>query len=319
MIRMLFHAVILAITLWGGTPASFGNDPDELIAKTYSSTDHVWEMRVDPSARNGGGPGAYTMKRDGAEVWKREHPLTLWSAFVCRSGSTVGYSFEAGFLGPAAYDRDKFHESELYVVLLDPSGALVARHSRLRCEPGYGGTPIRPALPLAFDITADEANDRVIVWAFTSETPGVCWYRFRLSDLSPTGDLSLMPRSNPDEPVIALRPMLVPETGLVLVHWVSAMSNDKWAHFALLDFRGKEIWCMDIPDEYASDDVEHDRVRDGLPQMAVESNRFSIQSDALGASVWFEIVEIKAVGSATTIDVREVKREPWHATSVNSK
>ena len=92
-------------------------DIPELQPYHRKSLDGRWELSVDPSARDGGGPGRYRCTHDGKEAWKAEKPWTFWDALVTEDGFVAGYSYsERGLMMMAG--------GQFHVVILAPDGTV---------------------------------------------------------------------------------------------------------------------------------------------------------------------------------------------------
>lgn len=63
---------------------------------TNSSPSGEFSLSVDPTERNGRGPGNYVFRRAGRESWKRRLPFTLAHYAVTDGGLVVGYGYTEG-------------------------------------------------------------------------------------------------------------------------------------------------------------------------------------------------------------------------------
>src|SRR5262245_39448248 len=80
---------------------------------TYHSPSKSCVLRVEPDNRFGTGSSTYTMWVGGNPAWKRNHPFTLYEAYVGDNGHVAGYAYEGA-------QRDSCSGGSLSVVLLSP-------------------------------------------------------------------------------------------------------------------------------------------------------------------------------------------------------
>src|SRR6187402_3753734 len=84
--------------------------------REYSSPSGEYVLRVDPSARDGSGPGSYSLRKGSVEVWGREFPFTLREAVVADDGTSAGFGHKV---------RGYYAEGDFVVALLSPRGELL--------------------------------------------------------------------------------------------------------------------------------------------------------------------------------------------------
>ena len=209
---------------------------------TYRSPAAQLALHVDPSERFGAGPGIYTLTRGEQVLWRRELPVTLWSAGVADSGRIAGYGYSAGYLDGNA-------KGSLHVLILDSDGGIVL-DDRMKREPaGFHSPPD----PRGGALVVHEDIDRVFVEIRSFGGLG-SWraYRFstaeRLSDWEPS--LPFEPKGR--ERLYYLGARAVPGTSLVLVNWkfVDFATGERGGVFSLHDAEGRRHWKLERRRDY---------------------------------------------------------------------
>ena len=119
--------------------------------KVWLSPARDFAVLVDPTARDGSGPGHYRMTHEDVVVWRREHPFTLQTALVTGAGIVYGYAYTAG--------RDSAHGS-LQVIRLDRDGTARVLSERDRHAPTHRHGPPGPRCA---SIDLEPMRDRVVV------------------------------------------------------------------------------------------------------------------------------------------------------------
>jgi hypothetical protein len=224
--------------------------------KNYKSPSGEYELRVDPSTIFGQGEGSYRMTRNGAEVWAKKLPLTLWDAAVGDDGTAAGYAYSLG-MENYALDRDKPEEGKLHLVILDPKGELrknevLPRRGTFTCT----STVDRNVAGIILDLE----NDRFIVRAQEGgwSRRGEMWRTYRVSTGKLLDEFKFVhPREGEHESWSLLATRGVAGTPVILVNW----EYSKWDEannqiratggcFTLMDPAGKWVWELDRPGDY---------------------------------------------------------------------
>ncbi len=220
-------------------------DPED-----YSSPSGEYALHIEPSARDGAGPGRYHLTRGDEELWAAELPFTLFDARLTDSGATVGYAYDGG----ADAARGFFHE-----VALSPQGELLldAKTERVHC--GYVICPL-PSEPRALGLVVDEEHDRFAVRINDDDYNRrmELWRVYRIS----TGEklLEFRPAESMREAqdraqVWDARP--VPGTDLFLLHWglvdFRRRTDGVFARgalFTLIELGRNVVWRLELPRDY---------------------------------------------------------------------
>ena len=276
-------AAALHLALLCGPAGASEGPPPKLDPATYASPSGEYELHVDPSREDGGGPGSYRLSRGENEVWAKELPFTLWDAAVTDRGEVAGYAYTGGW-------RDHGAEGAFVVAILGPDGVPRVVDRARRTSSRFLHTPPNP---LAVGLFVHPERDRFVVRLADPDVnePGERWLRFRLSDgkqLTPIGPN----RWIADRPGrwSALDAGPVRGTPLTLTHWYLLTGPDGGSRamggaFTLTDPGGRIVWAQELPGDYepaAGDEDRWEKRRRVLEQGAI------LPSDGDGRfAVWF--------------------------------
>ena len=286
--------------------ASVGERPPVNI-NTYTSPSAKWQMKIDPSDRDGCGKGNYRLTADGNEVWHGELPFTLCNAMVTDDGVTAGYAFSNGLSG---YGKDG--PGSLNAVIVDAGGKVrlndvIKRKETLvvhgEPEPGAAG----------FIVHATE--DRFIMRLTGNGEENWNVYQLSTGKKLRTFDPRSASKASEAERYIS-DAVPIPGLPLVLVHWWRYDSNKTGAVFSLLDFEGRRGWSLVLPEDYtiAGDEAAEDRLRDeirfeGAIRENKESGVFEIRFAA--ANEWGQFKVDRDPKADTGWTVREISRAKY--------
>ncbi len=297
---------------------------DILNPKRYRSGTGAIEVLVEPSIREGYGSSTVTYVRAGETQWTKEFDFTIWDAEVAESGTIAGYAYQWGRNGRA---RIRDRKSEIWIVVIDEKGQVVARHARERRQPRGFISPPPDYAPVALGVTLLETEDRFIVRSTSEhEDPErVKWWIYRLSTGEPLMDVS--PEQPSDDELAFHKEIgasVVPGTPLILVRWFLWQLREgddiehRSARISLLDAGGRQVWSKDIDGEYdglgSHWDWYDDLVVAGVTQAAVVDRGFSFCSFNLGKRLRFACDE-RADGGWS---VRELDAEACDAAATEA-
>lgn len=255
---LLASLALLPLLASSGTPLASEGPPPILQPADYASPSGKFVLHVDPSRRDGGGPGAYRMTRDGEPVWEKTLDVTAWRASVADDGRVAGYGYTAGW-------RDHRLEGEFRVIILDAGGELVANAATKREGSRYLHSPPVPlAAELLLQPELDRLRIRVIEKDQEYQTRG---WEFRLSSGERLNDWEVEPPvdlERDSEGFINLRmAAALPNSGLILLCWnymdgESTQGTDHWGHiYELRNAADESVWREDRPlDLVVPGDVE---------------------------------------------------------------
>src|SRR5262245_9115421 len=104
-------ALVLTFTL-----ALASDQPEPVFdPRVFRSPNGRYALVVDPTTRNGAGPGRHTFLRDGVELRAREEPFTLHGAAIGDDGMIAGYAYTHG-------ERDARKEGSFVVAISSRDG-----------------------------------------------------------------------------------------------------------------------------------------------------------------------------------------------------
>ncbi len=236
--------------------AQFGSRPP-LDPRDYASPSGECVLHVEPSSRDGAGPGQYRLRRGEDEVWAAELPFTLFDARVTDSGSTVGYAYDGG----VDVARGSFRE-----IALSPQGAMLldAKTERFWCR--HVVCP-PPAEPRALGLVVDEEHDRFAVRIADDDyNRGMeLWRVYRISKGEKLAEFrpgeSLFPAT--DTRVALWDARALPGTDLFLLHWGLVDFRDgaegfypQGALFSLIELGGRTVWKLELERDYTVEGEE---------------------------------------------------------------
>ncbi|MCW1922721.1 hypothetical protein OKA05_09165 [Luteolibacter arcticus] len=268
--------------------ASIGELPI-LHVETYTSPSAKWRLEVDPTNREGSGPGHYRMTHEGKVAWETELPVTLHHATVTDTGITAGFGYSHGTLGFVNGNGP----GTLNTLLIDPRGSVLLDDAIPRDAPR---PPDTAPIPNASDIIFIPEADRFVLrfWhAFLKES----WRTYELSTGKKLDTFDLHATTQAPEAarfIIDARPLH--GLPLILVQWWYS-DEDSGTLFSLVDLQGKPVWSLPLPRDYTipGDEKAEDRLHD------------EIQSDSA-------ILSIGEAGTFTLRLVAEAVQADYHVT-----
>ena len=260
---------------WGRSPTYGYNMVDPQVCKSPASK---YTLHMKPLHRNGQYGAVYKMVSDGKVVWSGQHDYTLRQIVVTDKGFVVGFAYSLlgdRALDPSAPDELAWNFPDyLCLVIIDPQGNELLKDVALRCLPMplpniYGFVPARP---FAMQLIVDSENDRVVVQVGEWEKgcvpdasreipfspPKTIWKIYKLSSGRAVGRFDEYPLVGPPKVKGSLKgdgvvdAVPVPGTRLLLMHAVLQFgTSTTWgARFILVDEQGRQVWTMDVPDDY---------------------------------------------------------------------
>jgi hypothetical protein len=261
-------------------------------------------LHVEPSDREGKGPGHYSCLRDGREVWTAELPFAFWNAAVTDEGIAVGVSYTNG-------PNDPDGEGVLVVTVLDDQGHPRSQQSFDRSLSKVRG---RPSVPCATGIFAAPDQDRFVLRVI-GETSASReeWWSFKLSDGSNLGRIvpsaSVPALTSGGRIVCATH---VPGTRWDLAEWRYGSNDD--GVFVLLDPEGNAPWNYELRSDYAFpvNGSPEKRMREwiascGPISVGPRPRTFELLSVAQKARIRFEVMEDRM----PNVLAREIGREEY--------
>lgn len=316
---MIWTSVVLLLASWWSIPGTAPPPPSEgappiLQPTRYESPSGDYALDVDPSSREGAGPGTYRMTWDGEEVWAKQLPVTLWNAAVTDRGFVGGYAYSAGW-------RDPRVDGSFHVLILSPTGEVLLNEETKRRASRYFHTPPDPT---AAGLFASDYLDRIVVRVAPLSFDGdPTWRAFRLS----TGEAleNIVPGrpslSSPKDSAYIWAAESVPGTPLTLAWWkyrefASTVGPAHWSEgaiFTLHDSTGRIVWSLDrqtsytIPDDREAQEQLIDLVWEhGAILDVAFPGRFSLWLAGDGQRVDYEVVP-PHLGSGWTAERGEVE------------
>jgi hypothetical protein len=304
----MLHTRVLAGSLipllFPHAAAQQGPLPD-LQPHIVTSADGHCALAIDPSHRDGSGPGRYRFTRDGREVWAGEKPWTFWDSVVTDDGVVAGYSYSQG--GLAQFAKGDFH-----AVILAPDGSvrLDETHERTPSSMMHSSPD-----PLGRGVFVQQDLGRVVFRISDSDRNRGCeeWWCFQLSDakeLFRKRPAELMKKQESRSSIVGARG--VPGTALTIVEW----STLTWPQFGLTltlhDAALAPVWELAQPGELAgSDDLASTRIRSEVFARGTLLDEVPPGHFAVGLPKSKQKVRFAVEVSGTEISVREVGRENW--------
>ncbi|HLA85570.1 MAG TPA: hypothetical protein VJL29_12315 [Thermoguttaceae bacterium] len=236
--------------------------------KTYYSPSSHFTFHVDPTDRQGRGPGEHVLRKDGREVWRRQLPFTLREARVFHDGAVAGYAYTLGPEGFGGKTRNDY--GELLVVVLDPTGKVRNKHTFVR---GYGKYTFEDQYPQpeVDEFVADPENNRffVVLTDFDINRRDNEWRVYNVSTGKQT--MSFHPKRWLDDAEYVrwcYPPRPLPGTPLILTQWHRIVWTPflKGTQFALLDPSRGVVWRQTLPDDYTipGDNTGEERLRNWM-------------------------------------------------------
>jgi len=205
-------ALLPLLATAGATLASEG-PPPILQPTDYASPSGQFVLHVDPSRRDGGGPGSYRTTRDAEPVWEQTLDVTMWRASVTDDGRVAGFGYSNGW-------RDHRTEGEFHVLFLDAAGEVIADDATKRVGNNYMHSP---PVPVASNVWTQLELDLVRVdVAVNDSAVHTHGWTYRLSTGERMEDSIVeLPIDPSSVEFIAVRQAeALPGTGQMLLRWV---------------------------------------------------------------------------------------------------
>jgi hypothetical protein len=275
----------------------------DLDPREYASPSGEYVLRIDPSARNGSGPGTYSLRKGGSQVWGRELHFTLRDAVVADDGTSAGFGHpETG------YDA----EGELVVALLSPSGEVLLE-DRMRRAPGphIHSSPVPNPIRTFLQPESRRATVRIEVDDFDSVDE--VWWTYELEP--PHRRTQVDPRDSIEDSKTmecAFDVRALPGTPLILAHWSLWDWPEVGARFVLHDADHREVWRLDLPTDYmdgSEEDELLDAVREQGAILATAPGRFELRFFRDAERATFQVR--RDPRAATEWSVVEIAREAF--------
>ncbi len=256
----------------------------------YVSKSGQWKARVEPSNAEGKGKARYSVSNGGVVVWSADLDVTLRDCVVSDSGTIAGYAYDTGYVGWGG---------NLVVLIVSPTGQILAQDARTRDGPALHIDPPPPGEPRGNAVLLDEEGQRVIVSTTKNrfEEDSVTWLVYGL------GDGKLIESRNPKcgEPgqfrfVREISSLAIHGTGLTATHWYGYQHKGGSAVFQIADRSEKLVWSRTIDDEYSAMPKNWawwDLIKDGVRQLEVGEGTFSIVSYSEGKRTQYLLKEVK--------------------------
>jgi len=228
--------ILYAIAL---SPVARGDQP---FVDPYDATSPSgdWVLHVEPSDPDGEGPATYRMTHKGELAWEATLEYTLRECVVGSSGVTVGYAYDAGYMGWGGVSTD----SLLIVASIHADGqvAHVERHKRQIT--GFSGSS--PMEPRCVGMMLDDVNERAILrinrdfwrpepqpwWIFSMDTGERVATQFVEPKLVEADHFASMKKA-----------AVVPGTPFVAAYWRTQTSESMADIIGLVDSAGQVVWC----------------------------------------------------------------------------
>ncbi len=291
------HFTIVLLVL--ATLTASARSSDTLNPKTYTSPDGAWTLRVEPHTMKGDRGARYVASQRGVRVWSRDIDFALWEAQITNAGVVAGYAYEHGLDGRGFGKPDTGH-SYLYVVIIDDTGRVRLKDERPRHHPPMLSNPPSPYEPTVRGISVHPEADLFIL-RIPPEfmKSGYTWWRYRLSTGESLGDV--VPDQPRSEEEYAFSQVISTErvrsAPLLCVHWYTWVSQGRKSrdgmYTQVITLDGKEVWRLDLPDEYGEFDDSFnwhfDLVEPGIRQMEVSDRAFSVRSYSLDEKIDYAI------------------------------
>lgn len=302
--RFLVLALIVVAAIAALSPplthaAGMPIDDPLLNPKTYKSPSGAYALTVTPDNPNGSGGASYILTVNGTIAWKGTRDFTLWNAGVTDTGIVGGVAYSEGEGATMTFDGP----GTISAVILAPDGTVRAIHTSTRQNNPYMLCPTIVE-PKAEHVIVDADMDRLILWMLPEHNGREhwLWWCYRLSDGASLGHIvPEQPRSAAEySNTFLLDAIRVGNAPLVATHWVveeyDRAGNTDNTRFALLDARGKEVWHLDIDDEYArprasTDSWSHwyDLINPGIRQLVLTSGGFEVRSYKLEQRIGYAV------------------------------
>ena len=284
-------AVLLASLPTVSTARAAQLDPAD-----YDSRSGEYALHVESSEPHGG-EGAYTLTRNGTQVWSGQLPYTMSDAVVADDGSFMGFGritrpFEAG---------------ELIVGQVSAAGEVLRNFSIPQKHLYFHSPPY----PKAEHILLHPEAERFVVLVDQDASAEV-WWSFDLGSREDPEVFDPHERFGLESGPSSLAASAVPGTPLSLVHWYLHDHPVLSSRFALYDEQWNEVWRLELPGDYT--DLE----RDALHALWREGGILSTGPHAFELRLAREGVRLKLRADEDPVEpggwiVTEVGRKPYEA------
>lgn len=272
----LLCVAVCAVTLFATAAAADSQYVDRC---SYASKSGQWTVRIEPSAPEGEGKARYTVSNAGVVVWSADLEVTLRDCVVSDSGRIAGYAYDNGYFGWGG---------NLVVLIVSPTGQVLAQDACKRDGPSLAIDPPPPAEPQGNAVLLDEEGQRVIVsiTANGSRENPVTWLVYDLVE----GKLLESRTPKCGEPgqfgfVREISSQAIYGTGLTATHWYGYLHTGAAAVFQIVDRSGNQVWSRTIADEYSAMPMHWswwDLTENGVRQLELGEGTFSIVSFSEG-------------------------------------
>ena len=210
---------------------------------TYASPSGEYQLHIEPSERQGAGPGVYTLTRDGAVEWSWQRGVTIRDAIVTDGGVIVGNALTKGVTHyPSPGNSSDY--GELALIILNPDGTprLDNRFKRARCNV-MDTDPAPMVSSMHVSVEGDWALFTIRGCGTTEEFSGL--WAFRLSD----GEFLHRQKNHEDRtPAGNSLDYLMPSAVVKGTPWLLCMGIDlKTRSAVLLDPRAGIVWSQTFP------------------------------------------------------------------------
>lgn len=294
--------------------------PPILQPATYRSPDGHFTLDVDPSRRDGGGAGTYTVRKDGTVTWSGSKPWTMWEGLVTDAGFVAGYAYTEGY-------RDYRATGEFHAVILSPTGDVLADAKTKRTSSRMMHSAPDPQGTFVLHVPqADRVFVGVRVAGEVMKPPLEVWC-FQLPDGKELFRKRPLESLEEDEHSRFLQgARVVPGTSLILTQWSRLEfghgASRYGARYALFDADLATQWELVRPTDCNSkDDAEQDRFWNlacsgKLLLDGNEPEHFAIWSPASGERLSFRVAmqaipRDGAPDAKPTWTVSELGKEPY--------
>ena len=242
--------------------------------RAYTTPGGGYSLKVEPSSRDGSGPGMYTLSTKGKERWSKRLPFALWDAALTQQGVTVGYAYTTGYSA-------RRNPGKLLFIRIDAIGAVRVLDEFDRNRFVFDAVPG----PLGQPLMLDDSNDRVIFRAGFQK-----WRSYRLSNGVLSAQFDPEDAMERADFLRLTEARLIPGTPLILIHWY-CYDKTYAALFTLIDSRGKPVWKLTLPirpNASPGDEFELVRIRARILETSA-SGRFAVLQSSEGKKVSFSV------------------------------